>query len=186
MENWRVKTQIPHCVHAKTKWGCCYNDRKPVGQARSHENLPGKKVRQNSRIRTLFHVKMKFRSMRLDYTRGIGPNNDSHTRTPGESRLSDSDSDSALDGADRPSTSTIYKCIYKWSMYARGVTPLACLRLQASGFRLQASGMGLFYLRVNEEALVTGSIAKWRQTPLSRWHDQGQDLSNVLLPYTSF
>ncbi len=30
-----------------------------------------------------------------------------------------------------------------------------------SGFRLQASGMGLFYIRVNVKALVTSSITKW-------------------------
>ncbi len=42
-------------------------------------------------------------------------------------------------------------------------------RFQA--FRLQASGMGLFYIRVNVKALVTGSITKWSPNSTS-WHDQ--------------
>jgi hypothetical protein len=45
-----------------------------------------------------------------------------------------------------------------------------------SGFRLQASGMGLFYIRVNVKALVTGSITKWSPNSTS-WHNQYQDMS---------
>ncbi len=41
------------------------------------------------------------------------------------------------------------------------------------------SGMGLFYIRVNVKALVTGSITKWSPNSTS-WHDQDQDLSTVL------
>jgi hypothetical protein len=40
-----------------------------------------------------------------------------------------------------------------------------------SKVRLQASGMGLFYIRVNVKALVTGSITKWSPNSTS-WHDQ--------------
>ncbi len=36
-------------------------------------------------------------------------------------------------------------------------------RVQGSGFRVQGSGMSLFHIRVNVEALVTGSITKWSQ-----------------------
>jgi hypothetical protein len=41
--------------------------------------------------------------------------------------------------------------------------------IQASGF--QASKMGLFYMRVNVKALVTGSITKWSPNSTS-WHDR--------------
>jgi hypothetical protein len=37
-------------------------------------------------------------------------------------------------------------------------TPLG---VPGSGFTLQVSGMGLFYVCVNVKALVTGSITKW-------------------------
>jgi hypothetical protein len=39
--------------------------------------------------------------------------------------------------------------------------------------------MGLFYIRVNVKALVTGSITKWSPNSTS-WHDQDQHLSTVL------
>jgi hypothetical protein len=41
--------------------------------------------------------------------------------------------------------------------------------------RLQASGMGLFYIRVNVKALDTGNITKWSPNT-TLWHDQDQDL----------
>ncbi len=53
------------------------------------------------------------------------------------------------------------------------VCPSETIFFPFSWFRLQASGMGLFYIRVNVKALVTGSITKWSPNSTS-WHDQDQ------------
>jgi hypothetical protein len=47
------------------------------------------------------------------------------------------------------------------SCIQRGFLSLVCIASSTNCYRLQASGMGLFYIRVNVKALVTGSITKW-------------------------